>query len=276
MKTKVLVSVLFLFLNGCTGSGSSDEHAGSLEKSTQYGSVEVGSEVPNNGVRPVETICTAGSFVRTSTNSDACGSEQFDVFLDGGYYALRGFADKEYYFFDPGTETYDTPSVINNGLSLVSATVDGQDDSACTFFCSTDNQSIRVLCVAPGEIVCGDTVYSRVADAPVDPVADSSSNGDAAVDTCSQASGTYEFQQVSCNPGLVLYPEQVGELPPLEVQSADDLSGIVSSTDFEQFLPGTVGESHFECSPDGNEVYLIGNASSGGFTISCTYLYTRS
>jgi len=284
MKTQIVAAGLLFVLTSCAGSGGTEERSNdSLQKSFQTASVEVGNELPNNGTRPEESICQPGSFVRVSTNTDACAAERFDVFAANGFLAERGFTDKEYYFFEPGTETYESPTVINSGLSLFGREVDGRENSACAFFCSTDNQTVTVFCTAPGEIVCGETVYARTADAPIssDPSSSSASDvSNSAVATsssgsCSQASGSYSLDHVTCDPGLTLTPEQLGQDLTLEVSSSDDLNAAAVSLSEGQIFPGVSAESHYECSSDGSEVHIISTGSSSNLQVTCDYVFFR-
>ena len=89
--------------------------------------------------------------------SNACNSEQFDIYEQNTFLAVSGFVDDDYFFYEGGREGLDGNG-RNNLLSLLEVPYDGDSLTACLFACR--GATIIVSCVAPGRQLCGETIYN--------------------------------------------------------------------------------------------------------------------
>lgn len=159
-----VLTVSFCALTACGGGGGGGNSDSDLPDSNETPGDSSSaradqSAIPDNGTQPSESTCSAGTYTRVAnSDSDACDSEQFDIYVQNGYYAVSGFVDNDYYFFEAGREGQDG-SGKDNLMDLIGVPYGGTNNTACLFACK--GSTVTVSCVGPGAQLCDFTDYAR-------------------------------------------------------------------------------------------------------------------
>lgn len=154
--TLIATSTL-LACGGGGGGGSGTPNSNETDGDTSSARVN-GSFSPDNGTQPSESTCRAGSYVRNAgARSDACDSEQFEIYEQNGFLAVSGFVRDDYFFFEAGEEGRDG-SGKDNLLNLIGVPYGGTSNTVCLFSCRGSTMSVS--CTGPGAQLCDFTDYT--------------------------------------------------------------------------------------------------------------------